>query len=1303
MKRRVFILWFGSVFVTFLITVCLLGYALLRLLPAYQSSIEDVLSSATGSKVSLQIEYASWRGVNPVIEVSQIKVKDQGFSLNIPKMVIHVNAWASLNEWKFVTQSVVVEQPVLTVYPKEGKLDYQFLQSLSVKEIDEVGGRWSKVLEYLLQQNQLVLDNMQVLICSEDNTTSWRASVNAKYHQSNGAKGILSLAIQPQELKMRHGENGKINLESTIEKRENQYYFDGTLHDNENVLVNLINELTGYVNLKPLMDQQLSFSIESDINRLDSITITGELSQAELKTSLLNESTFNNVVFNLHLFRYQDKFVLGANPLSFVAQHKRYTFRSALFSLDQHRLIMNLPYLNLADFSDLIQLESSSWRKNITLAGVLSDVHFVFDLQEPDLEGVQLMANFNELGIAQSDQSFDFKGLSGELWWQKNHVKLDLNSPSFKMAKNQIFSQAWPEFSLKGEIDITKDTTSLGFSVTNLQLKSDNINFSAMGKVSVPLSNPMDFTLDILGKLQGHKLTTEYQSFLPKKGIPTSLYEWLMKCLYQAQDLDATFQIQGMAREIPYPAHNGTFKIDANINNASLSPYFGLGIAQKVSGSLHFNNEQLRAKVTQGLLANIPISGVDLSIDNIAPHIPSALNILANAQTSSQNIYEYLAQTNHKDFVDQLNRFATYQGALGVQLDIQIPLGDYDKKDQVSGRVSVQNGVINLKKPQAKSLYDVNAEIIFNNQLFTLKQFSAMWDVDTPIWGKGSVDAGNLDNPRTDLQGGIVLPLKPYFVTSLLDVSADQLVRGILPVRFAVKGGLNEGAIEISSNFLGASSTLGAPLNKTMFELMPLSFKSTWQRALQQTQEDKQPRATSLWHIDSKLDFNHETKITAGLNIDGDGVISSLSVYGNIQKLSSQFVLNLVNVVNTKNFLMAPGKEWQQFVQLDMPSAHEIQNTDGCLVAANYYGCVYRRLNRLLKPKIAVTIHELDIFGVSYHELGLKTEIADGYTKLMVQTDQNQSLTIKVPHSLNQTMEVDGTNLFFPLSSSQETAGSDNVSMRLNNLLQTDILRKVPDMNVKLTHVQLGGYSIPNFVMTMKLRAGVLSIPALSAYDQNSKLFGALTLSPTGSHVEANVFSSDWGAMLHNFGYNNLLKGGSGHVEMGLSWPVLVPQCSHISGIATVNMVNGVVLSVDSGIAKYIGLLSLDSYFKRLFMPYDDFSYRGMTFNSVTGTYKLENAIATSTPSIIIDTPSFALVINGRIDLRNKQLNQRIKYQPHFSGTTAAVAGAFGGPVVAVAAYFGGKILGNTLFRNIGLISFDVTGSWDKPILKQVQ
>ena len=59
MKRRIFILWLSSVFATFLIVACVVGYGVLRLLPAYQSSIEDVLSKVTESSVSLKVEYAS--------------------------------------------------------------------------------------------------------------------------------------------------------------------------------------------------------------------------------------------------------------------------------------------------------------------------------------------------------------------------------------------------------------------------------------------------------------------------------------------------------------------------------------------------------------------------------------------------------------------------------------------------------------------------------------------------------------------------------------------------------------------------------------------------------------------------------------------------------------------------------------------------------------------------------------------------------------------------------------------------------------------------------------------------------------------------------------------------------------------------------------------------------------------------------------------------------------------------------------------------------------------------------------------
>ena len=1306
MKRRVFILWLSSVFITFVVATIFVGYALLRLLPSYQNSIEEMLSSITGSEVSLQIEYADWHGINPVIEISQIKVKDQHFSLFIPKMTVRINALASLKNWHFVTQSVLIDKPIIKLYPRSQKIDYQFLQSMSVEEIDQIGGRWSIILDYLLQQEQLTLNQMLIVVSTDNNQLRWQLSLSAKYQESALNKGLLQLTIESQKT----AKTGQVNFIAVIEKVGEKYYFNSTLHDKDQLLVKAIDSLTDEVRLKSLVDDQVHFSIESSTDKLESISINGKISQADFNTKLLSESSFDGIVFNLRLFRYQHKFVLSANPLSFITQDKKYTFRSALISLDQHRLMVNIPRLNLADFSNLVQLSSVDWRKNINLTGVLNDVRFAFDLQNPSLSGIQLDANFNNLGIAQSDHDFDFKGLSGKLLWQKNKATILIDSPDFFMAKNRIFSKQWPKLSAKGKIELVNDSSQLRLLFTDFSLINDNIKFITNGLLTIPFAEPKDFTLDMVGDLKGQNLSTEYQSFLPTKGIPKPLYEWLMKCLYSANSFDAKVKIKGVAHEIPYPHKNGIFKIDADIKGASLSPYFGLGDAHEVNASLHFNNEYFSAKVSQGRLGNIPIHDVSVNIENIAPNVPSSLNISANGKTDSHALYEYLYQTQYKNLIEDINHIATYQGQLQMQLGINIPLGDAEQKDHVFGRVTLKDGIIQAQQSMAQNLYAVNGDVQFNNSKLVIKKLSSMLGEYIPLDIQGNIDVGDLTNPQLALQGSFSFPFGGVLAKILpsIDMTKKTLLQGILPVNFSIKGSMKHGMLNFDSNLLGLTSHLGAPFNKTGLELLPLSFKASWQQlnklvAPSQKGQNPQQARELNWQVDSKLDINHHSKISAGFNIDLAAKLSSLEIYGNLGLLSSQMLLNLMSIIDSQGLLSPLDEGWQQLVQLNMPLINKKTSTAGCLVVANYYDCVYRNLNRMLKPKANILIKELNVFGAQYHNVKLTAQTSNTYTHFIAQADGSRSVVISVPSALNEPIEVNADNLFFIQNPQSKDTTANGSSSDLSMLLRAKVLRKVPNMNVKLTHLQLGGYSIPNFLMATKLRAGVLSIPVLSAYDSVSKLLATGFLSPTKSSLHVNIFSLNWGKLLDNFGHEEIVQGASGNLQMQLNWLGLLPSMKKVSGKATVDLLNGVILSVDTGIAKYIGLLSLDSYFKRLFMSYNDFQHHGMPFNSVVGTYDIKDGIATSTPSVIIDTPSFALVIAGEVDLINKQLNQRIKYQPHFSGTTAAVVGAFGGPVVAFATYLGGKLLGNTIFKNIGLVTFNVTGNWDDPLLKQVQ
>ncbi len=1307
MRRRVFILWLGIVFASFLLIVILVGYGLLRLLPSYQHTIEDVLSQMTGSKVSLQIEYADWRGLDPVVKVGQIMVNGHDFSLNIPEMTVRIDGIRSLIAWNFVTKSIVIDSPKLKYYSETNKIDNQFLQLLSVEEINQIGGCWSRVLDYLLQQQRLSLKGMIVVIDLRSQGIAWELTLNMDYTKRKQQKGLLNIAISPLIAK----QNTQVEITAVIEQKDDKYYFDSNLMDKAHVLISVLNNLSDKIKFEPLIGNQINLFIQSSIKGLDEISMIGELSELELETKLLQKTKFKNISFNLRLFRYQGRFMLDVNPLTFVTHNKHYIFRSTLMALDNHRLMMNVSRFNLADFSNLTQLDVVKWRKDLILSGQLTNLQLSFDLQEMNMDGVQLSANFNNLGVTQSDKRFDFTGLTGQLWWQKNSAKILLNAPNFTLGENTVFTKVWPQFNAVGELNIIKQQDKVIVYVPNLQLNNKTINFSAKGNIDVPLDQPLNFTLDIKANLTGQHVTTEYQSFLPKHGIPIALYDWLMKSLYGAKAVDASLKIKGVARNIPFADDSGVFKIDANIQDGKLIPYFGLGVAYGLNGSLHFDNEQLSAKVDRGMLGGIPIKIAHVSVDNIARNIPATLTITGSADTNSKQAYTYLESTEYGKLVNELSHYAKLQANTSISLGIEIPFGDQSRHHRFYGKVSINDGLLSIYQPFVYNIYAMEGEIAFNNSNVFIHQIKAMLNKNFPVALTGSLNIENPKNPTVMLTGKTTIPFTEGNFNPLTKFSTKQKLSGTLPISFALNSNFDKGEFKIDSNFIGLTSTLGAPFNKTAFESLPIELKLSWQKDNNIGKPiDIQQISKAQFEVETKLNIANQTDLTTGFNFSNKG-IGALSMTGHIHKLSLDFLLNLANMVDQAILTFRAQNQLQQLTALNTPLVEDKKTSyDNCLIVANYANCIYRNLSNWLKPKINLDIGLLDVCNTIYQDVNLKTAVSQHYTNIELTANNSVKITIDIPQALQKPIEVNADNLSFRLSSDkfkkekeQQTRNDAQFKGVLAKVLNVNTLQKIPNANIKLTNLQVGGYGIPNILVAVNIRAGVLFIPVLSAYDPSSKLLASVQLSPQGSTLQLNAFSLNWGNLLNSFGYENFLKSTSGDLNANFSWSKLMPSFSNIKGNISIDLLNGVILSIDAGIAKYIGLLSLDAYFKRLFLPYNDFEHQGMPFNHITGRYDLKDGIAISQPSVVIDTPGFALIVQGDINILNKTLNQRIKYQPHFSGTTAAVAGALGGPVVALATYLGGKVLGNTLFRNMGLVSFDVVGNWDKPTLKQVQ
>ncbi len=193
--------------------------------------------------------------------------------------------------------------------------------------------------------------------------------------------------------------------------------------------------------------------------------------------------------------------------------------------------------------------------------------------------------------------------------------------------------------------------------------------------------------------------------------------------------------------------------------------------------------------------------------------------------------------------------------------------------------------------------------------------------------------------------------------------------------------------------------------------------------------------------------------------------------------------------------------------------------------------------------------------------------------------------------------------------------------------------------------------------------------------------------------------SKDLGAFLAGLGYPRQMIDARADIRFNLDWPGHPAQIHRatLHGQSQIDIRDGRLAEVDPGIARVLGLLSLDALSRRLRLDFGDVLKKGYTFDSIVGSFELGDGQAI-THDLVVDGPSGHIEIGGRIGLVARDFDQVVQVIPKLDSTLAIAGTIAGGPVGGLATLIAQRLLSDEIDQ-INRFEYSVTGSWDKPKL----
>jgi len=204
------------------------------------------------------------------------------------------------------------------------------------------------------------------------------------------------------------------------------------------------------------------------------------------------------------------------------------------------------------------------------------------------------------------------------------------------------------------------------------------------------------------------------------------------------------------------------------------------------------------------------------------------------------------------------------------------------------------------------------------------------------------------------------------------------------------------------------------------------------------------------------------------------------------------------------------------------------------------------------------------------------------------------------------------------------------------------------------------------------------------------------------SDFNIRISSESLGSLLEAMDISSAMRGGQTLVHFDAWWegPPASFALERLNGEMDVSVIQGNILTADSGAGRMLGLLSLSELPRRLSMDFRDVFDEGFSFDEAKGTMILENGTS-RTDDLTLSSTVAEITIVGSTDLVAQTFDYEFAVRPGVSKTLPVIGAIAGGPIGAAAGLALQAILRDAL-GEAAEARYVIHGPWENPVIEAV-
>lgn len=824
--------------------------------------------------------------------------------------------------------------------------------------------------------------------------------------------------------------------------------------------------------------------------------------------------------------------------------------------------------------------------------------------------------------------------------------------------------------------------------------------------------------------------------------LPNSARYYVRDALKQGQGEKVTFEVKGDLNAFPFPDDvGGRFRVNVPVRQVTLDyvpterqtghPYWPA--FSNLDGDLIFEGQRLRIEGAQARLGGLGSGGFVLRnvagrIDNLGADNPH-LVIKGQGDGPLDDVLKYLSTSPVGAWTGNMLSMARGSGNGGLQLFLDIPL-DHTENTVLKGRVTLkESDRASLRLTPSLPVFDaLVGDIGFTESALTVKAHTKVWGQDVVV--DGQRDASGAPKflahgvmSAEGLRQAQEWPLLAQLGTRLAG-QTPFAVSVAIPKSTSPDAAVGYPVVEVTSTLQGMSATLPAPLNKPADKAWPLRVTYRLDDAQGQTDalvvDVANPQTPGLQEAAPwlKVDLRRDVSGTEAKVMRGT---ISLMQFGQGGSAMAMPVLPAKGIALQVAMPVLDLDAWQTMRHVFQPTSN-LESKSATMDGAYLPDTVTVKAGTVLYQQRTLR----DVSATLAHP-------APGVWRGVIDSQQVAGQVEWVPDN-SPTGQVAGrgagrvvarlSRLSIPAADAQ--ALEDKAA---EQILSADAASEsVPALDIVIDQfdwrglslgrleieaanrmVNLGGgVQFPEWRMTkFNLGAPEAQLNATGSWSAQTppsvlrKLGLALRSRPRSS-FDFTLDLHNMGDTLSRLGLPKTVRGGKGKVTGQISWQgsPLEPDAATMSGDLSVLINDGQFLKVDPGMAKLLGVLSLQSLPRRLTLDFRDVFQQGFAFDAIDGQVKITQGVA-DTRNLRMRGVQAVVLMEGQADLIKETQNLHVYVVPDVNAVGASLAYAAINPAIGLGTFLA-QVLLRKQVSEASTQEFMVTGAWADPQVEKL-